>query len=239
MTAVPNPTSPSPRPLRPRRWRTILAGGVLAGVGFVAAQAGSFDFLRLDVAPFARWADQEKPKVAQGPKSGALRGHSGGSTSGSASGMFAGASRNAAGAASLSSSSDAVMATGVASVDAGVFEFSPGAAPMGSAASQEAMKFGGRFHSLVDGVGSGSGKGAGASGPGRGRQQSDLTECCTDAATPQDDTATPLGDPRLAAPTLADVVGGPVPEVGSWILMILGFGLSGLVLRSHQRRVPA
>lgn len=216
-----------PRPLPTRRWRTILAGGVLAGVGFVAAQAGSFDFLQLDLVPFAKSADHEKPKVAQGPTLGPGRSHSSGPASQSADGMFVSASRNATGAVDLGSDSEGAMPTGEATLDAGLFELSPVVAPMSQAASQGPLQFGGRFENLVEGSGPGS-QGSAPTGSGRQRVQEGLAGCCDDPSTPPD-------DPRLTAPTLQDAIGGPVPETGAWAMMILGFSLSGLVLRGQRR----
>src|SRR6478752_1657909 len=49
MTSSPNPHSSPTRPLRLRRPGTLIAGVMLAGVGFVAAQAGPRDFMRIEL----------------------------------------------------------------------------------------------------------------------------------------------------------------------------------------------
>ncbi|MGH6964385.1 MAG: hypothetical protein ACREE0_07860 [Phenylobacterium sp.] len=233
MTSSPTLESSTPRRLRVRRWRTILAGGVLAGVGFVAAQAGSFDFLRLEIAQLAKAVDQEKATVVRGPSTGQGRRYFSVPAGHPADGAFVGAARNAAGSAGLATDSDGVTATGEATVDAvDLFELPPGAAMTSPAASEGFQQSGERFRSLVQGSGSGGGHSAASGGAGRQRARDGLADCCNDPATP-------LGDPLLTAPILADVVGGPVPEVGSWILMILGFGLSGAVLRVQRRTLFA
>jgi hypothetical protein len=209
----------------------MLAGGALAAVGFVAAQAGSLDFVKIELAHLAHAID-DKPVVAQASR-GAHRSYSTASAGREQPGMPVTASRASGSvvAGGLDSGSDSAQATGEATNDAvDLFGFSPVAMPMAQAASNDPLRFGDRFHGLVDGVSSGSQRPSdgGASG-GRGAQKA-LADCCDDPTTQQD-------KPLLTAPTLlADGASGPAPETGAWTLMILGFGLSGLVLRGERRR---
>lgn len=227
MTRSPNPESPRPRPPRTGRWRTVLAGGVLAGVGFVAAQAGSFDFLRLELTQFTKTAVHETPTVVRGPNLGPRRSYSSVPAPGSQDGMFVSASRNATGAADQGSVSADATATGDAMADADLFALSHGATPASIAPSQEPRQLDGRFHGALMSGGSGP-----AARPSYGAQPrrgpKDLADCC-EVALAQPDSA------LLTQPVLANVLSGPVPESATWSMMILGFGMAGLVFRGQRR----
>jgi hypothetical protein len=208
----------------------MVAGGVLAAVGFVAAQAGSLDFVKIELAHLAKAMD-DKPVVAQA-SSGAHRKYSSASAGREQPGMPVSASRASGSAAGggLEFGSDSAQSTAETTNDAvDLFGFSPVAMPMALAASGDPLKFGDRFHGLIDGVGSGSQRSSAGGSSGRGAQKA-LADCCEDPATQHD-------DPLLTAPTLlADGASGPAPETGAWALMILGFAMSGLVLRGERRR---
>ena len=226
------PANPSPRPLRVRRWRTILAGGVLAGVGFVAAQAGSIDFIQLQLNNLAKAVD-DKPVSVRASAGGERRSYSTTSPGSPASSLSAsGIQRSAAQpGAGLTFASQDGQTAGEARVDAvDLFELSSFAGPTSVTASQDPLQFGGRFHALIDGAGSPSDRPSYGSSGRRAADQKDLANCCSDPETQP-------GDPLLTAPTLADAVNGPVPEPGAWALLILGLGLSGVALRSERRRL--
>ena len=140
------------------------------------------------------------------------------------------AASGSAPAGGLEFGSESAQSTGETTNDAvDLFGFSPVAMPMALAASGDPLKFGDRFHGLIDGVGSGSQRSSAGGSSGRGAQKA-LADCCEDPATQHD-------DPLLTAPTLlADGASGPAPETGAWALMILGFAMSGLVLRGERRR---
>ena len=232
MKTLPEPANPTPHPLRVRRWRTILAGGVLAGVGFVAAQAGSIGFLQVEFAKLAKAVD-EKPIVVRTSNQGQHRSYSKGSTGGQQEASFGAARSSSLSQATpghgLRFEASDTQATGDAMTDAGLFELSPVATPMSLAASQEPLRLGGRFHGLIDGAGSPSERPTYGSS-GRRVAQKDLADCCSNPETQP-------GDPLLTAPALDDAISGPVPEPVAWSLMIMGFGLSGLVLRGQRRRL--
>jgi hypothetical protein len=231
MTSQHAPENPSPRPPRPRLWRTLLAGGAIAGVGLVAAHAGSLDFLRLELANLAKVTDAE-PVVAQ-VKTGAHRSYST-APEGRAPGMFVRAAQTSASAASTTIASiegldaDEVQASSETKPDAiDLFELSAVAKPGPVAVSNGPLKVGQRFHGLIDGASSASQRPS-YGGFGR-RAQKGLAGCC-------DDPATQPSDALLTAPTLAAGLESPIPELSAWTLMILGFSLSGLVLRGERRR---
>ena len=233
MISSPNPASLNPRPLRVRRWRTILAGGVLAGVGFVAAQAGSIGFLQVEFDKLAKAVD-EKPIVVRASNLGPHRSYStrsGGQQQGTSFGAARSSGSTSAPGAGLTFEASDTQVTGGATVEAGLFDLSPAAMPMRlAAASQAPTQFGGRFHGLIDGARSGSDRPSYGSS-GRRAAQEDLADCCSDPKTQQ-------GDALLTAPALDEAIatGGPVPEPLAWTMMILGLGLSGLMLRGERRR---
>jgi hypothetical protein len=231
MTSSPNPESLGPRAFRVRRWRTILAGCVLASVGFVAAQAGSFGFLEVEFAKIAKAVD-DMPIAVRTANHGQPRSYS--ESSGDQRGAASFGAARRAGLTStmpdqpLKFEASDIDDTGDAMTDAGLFELSSAAMPTRPAASQQAPQFGGRFHGLIDGRASAPGRPA-YGNPGRGASRTGLADCCLDPATQQ-------GNPLLTAPVLDDAISGPVPEPVTWAMMILGFGLSGVVLRGQRRR---
>ena len=232
MNSHPTTSTHDPRPLHARRWRTLAIGGVLAGVGFVAAQAGSLDFLQLEVKNLAANAADEKPIVVRASTDGRHRGYStatGGAQEGGSIGAARGASASGPGA-ELSFKTSDTRGAGGAMLDGGLFDQLSAAIPMGMAGSQDASWSGGRFHPPTDGFSSGSGR-PGYGAGGSQRSQKGLEGCCSE-------TEEQPGDPLLTAPLLDAAISGPVPEGGAWMMMILGFGLSGLVL-GGRRRAPA
>lgn len=235
MTSQPPTARSTPRPARLRRWLTLAAGSALACVGLVAAHAGSMNLLHVEWDNLTKATDG-KPLAVQ-VATGARSSYSTASPQpGPAPGAFARASQASASGSSpplesVGSGLPESQASEKTNPDAvGLFELSPRARPMALAVSNDPLEFGDRFRGLIDGASSAAARPA-YGGSGRRRAQSGLAGCCDDPATqPQQD------DPQLTAPRLADSVGGPVPELGAWMLMISGFGLSGLVLRGERRR---
>lgn len=231
MKTLPESANPSPRPLRMRRWRTILAGGVLAGVGFVAAQADSIGFLQVEFAKLAKAVD-EKPIVVRTSNQG-HRSYSKGSAGGQQEATSFGAARSSSLAPTtlgqgLKFEASGTQATGEAMTDADLFALSHGATTASIAASQEPRQLDGRFHGALMAGGSGSERPSYASGQGR-RTQKDLADCC-EVPEAQPDSS------LLTQPVLAAALNGAVPESATWAMMILGLGLSGAVLRGKRRR---
>jgi hypothetical protein len=209
-----------------------MVGGLLAGVGFVAAKAGSLDFIQLELQNLAAQVSGDKPIVVQASLDGRHRSYSTASGGGQQGGML-GAARGVSASGpdgELSFKTSAAQANGGAMLDGGLFDLSSTAIPIRLAAVQDAMWSGNRLHPLADGFSPGTGRPAYGVG-GRQRTQNELGECCSPTEAQEDDTL-------FAAPVLDAAISGPVPELGAWILMILGWGLSGLVLRG-QRRVLA
>jgi hypothetical protein len=231
MTSLPKPESPGRRPFHLRRWRTIAAGAVVASIGFVAAQAGSLGLLQVELAKLAKVVD-DKPIVAQ-TSQGPHRSYSDSSGDHPTAPSFGAAGRSGMIAATpgqpLKFEASDTQAAGEATTDAGLFALAPAATSMRFGGSQQPLQIGGRFHGLVFGGGQPAARPANG-GSGRKAAQRELADCCADPAT--DDQS----DPLLTAPVLSDVISGPVPEPIAWTMMILGLGLSGMVLRRQQRR---
>jgi hypothetical protein len=207
-----------------------VAGAVVASIGFVAAQAGSLGVLQVELAKLAKVVD-EKPIVAQTSQA---RHRSYSDSSGD---QPAGASFGVAGRSSMISATSGqrlkleasdTFAGGNAMTDAGLFALSPPATSLRFGGSQESQQVGGRFHGLVFGGGQPAARPA-YGGSGRRATQRDLADCCVNPMSDQ-------SDPLLTTPVLSDVISGPVPEPMAWTMMMLGLGLSGMVLRRQQRR---
>jgi hypothetical protein len=221
-----------------RRWRTLLAGGALAAVGFVAAQAGSLEFLKIELGQLTQGAD-DKPIVVK-TSNAAHRSYSTASP-GREQSMLAGPAHASGSGAAARLGFDGVPADGETTMDAvGLFDLSRVAMPMGQPASSGPLEFGGRFRALLDGADRSSQRPAYGDGSQKPGVKKGLADCCDgDPAATLSDPAALQSDPRLTAPTLTEGVGGAAPEASAWALMILGFGLSGLALRGERRRLAA
>ena len=198
----------------------------MACVGLVAAQAGSMDFLRLQLAQLTKATD-DKPLVVH-TANGAHRSYSTASPERAPAGMFVRASQPSADAPAVGSAADEVGTSGDAMTDADLFALAHGATTASVAASPEPRQLDGRFHGALMSGGSPADRPDYGGGPSR-RAKHGLADCCEGSATQADGSL-------LTQPVLADALSGPIPETATWGLMILGFGMSGVLLRGQRRR---
>ena len=218
-----------PRPLRAYR-RVALLGGLLAGGLFVAAQAGPLGFIQLELAQLSKNA-LAKPGEANAQHSNAgARAESADSAGGARNGQAAApAARQAAASGQMVEFDLPADDEDVSAKSPDLFTLAQLQMPARLAAWQSQAQPGSAFHGMAGNDLGGFASAAPAGTPSRRTPEGESapSPCCTDPAAP-DNGLQPLQNAALLS--------GPIPEPTTWMTLILGVGLSGLMLRGRRRR---